>query len=59
VEACLKDQVLLDQLTVDRKIANEVVGVDRTPTFFINGEKSTGAIPFAELDRKIMSLMKR
>ena len=59
VEACLKDQALLDQLSTDRKIANEVVKIDRTPTLFINGEKSTGAIPFAELDRKIMSLMKR
>ena len=59
VEACLKDQTLLDQLTADRKIGNEVVGVDRTPTFFINGEKSTGVIPFADLDRKIMSLIRR
>jgi protein-disulfide isomerase len=59
VETCLKDQTLLDQLTADRKIGNEVVGVDRTPTFFINGEKSTGVIPFADLDRKIMSLIRR
>jgi len=59
VDACLKDQTLLDQLTADRKIGNEVVGVDRTPTFFMNGEKFTGTIPFAELDRKIMALIGR
>ncbi len=59
VDACLADQALLEQLTTDRKIANEVVGVDRTPTLFINGEKSTGAMPFAELDRKLNSMVRR
>jgi protein-disulfide isomerase len=58
VEACEKDQALLDKLAVDQKFAYEVLKVDATPTFFINGEKLKGAMSFEELDKKIRSLMK-
>jgi protein-disulfide isomerase len=58
VEACEKDQALLDKLSVDQKFAYEVLKVDATPTFFINGEKIKGAMSFEELDKKIRSLMK-
>jgi protein-disulfide isomerase len=58
VEACEKDQALLDKLSADQKFAYEVLKVDATPTFFINGEKLKGAMSFEELDEKIRSLMK-
>ena len=58
VEACEKDQALLDKLSADQKFAYEVLTVDATPTFFINGEKLKGAMSFEELDKKIRSLMK-
>ena len=58
VEACEKDQALLDKLSADQKFAYEVLKVDATPTFFINGEKLKGAMSFEELDKKIRSLMK-
>jgi protein-disulfide isomerase len=58
VETCAKDQTLLDKLSADQKFANEVLKVDATPTFFINGERLRGAMSFEELDEKLKSLLK-
>ena len=58
VEACLKDQALLDKLTADRKFAIEVLKIPGTPTFFINGAMMDGVPGFEEFDRKIKSLLK-
>jgi protein-disulfide isomerase len=59
VEACGKDQALLDKLSADQKFAFEVLKVDATPTFFINGERLKGAMSFEELQQKIESLLKQ
>jgi protein-disulfide isomerase len=59
VEACVKDQALLDKLTADQKFAFDELKVDATPTFFINGERLKGAMAFEELDKKLASLLKR
>jgi protein-disulfide isomerase len=59
VEACVKDQTLLDKLGADQKFAFEILKVDATPTFFINGEMSRGAMSFEELDKKIRTLLKK
>jgi protein-disulfide isomerase len=57
VEDCLKDQALLDKIAADQKYAAEVLKVDSTPTFFINGEKIKGETSFEEFDKKIKSLL--
>ncbi len=59
VEHCIKDQALLDKLTADIKFAFEELKVDATPTFFVNGERIKGAMPFEELDRKLSAVLKR
>ena len=59
VEACVKDQVLLDKLTADQKFAFDELKVDATPTFFINGERLRGAMAFEDLDKKLAALLKR
>jgi protein-disulfide isomerase len=59
VEACGKDQAMLDKLSADQNFAYKELKVDATPTFFINGEMSKGAMSFEELDKKIRSLLKR
>ena len=59
VEACVKDQALLDKLTADQKFAFDELKVDATPTFFINGERLRGAMAFEELDKKLASILKR
>ena len=58
VEECLKDQALLDKIAADQKFANEVLKVNSTPTFFINGEVVRGETSFEEFDKKIKSLLK-
>ncbi len=58
VEACLKDQALLDKIAADQKYANEVLKVNSTPTFFINGEMMKGEQSFEEFDKRIKSLLK-
>jgi len=58
VEACLKDQSLLDKIVADQKYASEVLKVDSTPTFFINGEKIKGETSFEEFDKRIKALLK-
>jgi len=58
VEDCLKDQALLDKIAADQKYANEVLKVNSTPTFFINGEMVKGETSFDEFDKKIKSLLK-
>jgi protein-disulfide isomerase len=59
VEACVKNQALLDKLSADAKFANEELKVDATPTFFVNGEMLKGAMSFEELDKKVKSLLKK
>jgi protein-disulfide isomerase len=58
VEACLKDQALLDKIAADQKFANEVLKVNSTPTFFINGQMIKGETSFDEFDKRIKSLLK-
>jgi protein-disulfide isomerase len=58
VEDCLKDQALLDKIAADQKFANEVLKVNSTPTFFINGEMMKGDQTFEEFSKKITPLLK-
>jgi protein-disulfide isomerase len=58
VEDCLKDQALLDKIAADQKFANDVLKVNSTPTFFINGEMVKGETSFDEFDKKIKALLK-
>ena len=58
VEDCLKNQGLLDKIAADQKYAAEVLKVDSTPTFFVNGEKIKGETSFEEFDKRIKALLK-
>ena len=58
VEDCLKDQALLDKIAADQKYAAEVLKVQSTPTFFINGEMLKGETSFDEFSKRINSLLK-
>ena len=59
VEACGKDQTLLDKLSADQRLAHEVIKVDSTPTFFVNGARLKGAMSFEELEEAIKPLLKK
>jgi protein-disulfide isomerase len=58
VETCLKDQALLDKIAADQKYASDVLKVDSTPTFFINGERIKGEASFEEFQKRIDPLLK-
>jgi protein-disulfide isomerase len=58
VETCLKDQSLLDKIVADQKYASDVLKVDSTPTFFINGDKIKGETSLEEFQKKIDPLLK-
>ena len=58
VDDCLKDQALLDKIVADQKFANDVLKVNSTPTFFLNGEKIKGETSFEEFDKRIKALLK-
>jgi len=59
VETCEKDQALLDKLAADQKYAFDVLKVDSTPTFFVNGDRVKGAMSFEELEARLKPLLKR
>ncbi|CAL8968597.1 Disulfide bond formation protein D [Rhodoplanes serenus] len=52
-EACLQDQKLLDGLDEIRKRGSQQFKVESTPTFFVNGERVVGAVPFEEFAKII------
>ena len=58
VDDCLKDQTLLDKIVADQKFANDVLKVNSTPTFFLNGEMIKGETSFDEFDKRIKALLK-
>ena len=55
-EACLKRQDIYDAVTVV-KDGGAKAGVDSTPTFFINGQKRSGALSIAEFDKILEPLL--
>jgi protein-disulfide isomerase len=56
--ACLANQSMLDQIEQMRKTASEKLGVNSTPTFFINGDKHSGDISIEELAKKMEPYLK-
>jgi protein-disulfide isomerase len=58
VEDCLKDQAMQDKIAAVQKYAEDVLKVDGTPTFFINGQVIVGETSFEEFDKRIKSLLK-
>ncbi len=55
-DACLKDQQLLDNVNATKKLAEDEFEVNSTPTFFINGKRYPGALPFEEIAAIIDSM---
>jgi protein-disulfide isomerase len=57
-DRCLKDQQLYDAVVQTAKFAEEKLGVDSTPTFFINGTRVSGAEPIEEFDKIILPMLR-
>lgn len=57
-EACLKDQKVLEGIEAVRTHGAEKLGVNSTPTFFINGKLFRGTLTMDELDKQLQPLLK-
>jgi protein-disulfide isomerase len=57
-ESCLKDQKILEAIENVRTHGAEKLGVNSTPTFFINGKLFRGTLTLAELDKQLEPLLK-
>jgi protein-disulfide isomerase len=57
-DACLKNQPVLDSIEKVRRHAVDVLKVNSTPTFFINGKRQAGDIPIDELVKLLDPLVK-
>jgi protein-disulfide isomerase len=56
-EACLKNQQMYDAVNWVKDRAAEKLGVNSTPTFFINGQVQRGALSIEELDKILAPLV--
>jgi protein-disulfide isomerase len=56
-EACLKRQDLYEAINQVRNHAAQRLGVNSTPTFFINGQMRSGALTIAEFDEILKPLV--
>jgi protein-disulfide isomerase len=56
-KACLTNQKLLDDVNAVRERASKDFGVESTPTFFINGNKYSGALTVEEMSAIIDSML--
>jgi len=52
-DSCLKDQKTLDGLLAVKNRASDVLKIESTPTFFINGKRVLGARPIADFEKEI------
>jgi protein-disulfide isomerase len=55
-ESCLRDQKLYDAVTTVKN-RGEKLGVASTPTFFINGQRHSGNMSIAEIEKIIKPLL--
>jgi protein-disulfide isomerase len=55
-ESCLRDQKLYDAVTTVKN-RGEKLGVSSTPTFFINGQRHSGNMSIAEIEKIIKPLL--
>lgn len=56
--SCLQDQKMLEGIEQVRARASEKLGVNSTPTFFINGKVHRGSLTIEELEKQIAPLLK-
>jgi protein-disulfide isomerase len=58
VQACLKDEKLANKIVAVRLQAEKELGVNSTPTFFINGKKVIGAEPYETFNQALQAAEK-
>jgi protein-disulfide isomerase len=56
-EKCLSDSALLNKVQQQRDIGSNKFKVDATPTFFVNGQRYSGEMSIADLDKLLEPLI--
>jgi len=56
-QACIKDEEIFAHVRDVQTRGQEVHGVRSTPSFFVNGEKVEGALPFAEFEEVLLKYL--
>ncbi|MFG1461292.1 DsbA family protein [Xanthobacter sp. DSM 24535] len=56
-EKCLSDKDLAEKIQAGTQYGNKELGVDSTPTFFINGKKVSGAMSPEQLEKELAPLL--
>jgi protein-disulfide isomerase len=51
--ACINDKALNDRILNERLVAQQQYGVESTPTFFVNGKKVVGALPYDDFAKQL------
>ncbi len=59
VDACLKQQNLIDHIQKTAGAASEEHGINSTPSFLVNGEKISGSQPYATFKDAIEAALKK
>jgi protein-disulfide isomerase len=59
VQACLKDEKLANKIVAGRLQGEKELGVNSTPTFFINGRKVVGAEPYEQFNTTLKAVEKQ
>jgi protein-disulfide isomerase len=57
-EACLSNQQMMDGIEAVRLHGAEKLGVNSTPTFFINGKIHRGTMTVQELEKQLAAYLK-
>ena len=47
---CMADQKLADRIVASRLVGQDQYGIESTPTFFVNGKKVVGALPYEQFE---------
>jgi protein-disulfide isomerase len=58
-DACLANKSVEDQVAQSRLVASQQLGVDSTPTFFVNGKKYEGAPTVEAFDQLLSGLAEK
>jgi len=56
-DACMKNQAIQDRVLNERLVAQNQYGVDSTPTFFINGTKLVGSLPYDQFAKALTAAL--
>jgi protein-disulfide isomerase len=56
-QACIDDKTISDRIVARAQEGQDKFGVESTPTFFVNGRKIQGAVPYEDFEKVFKELL--